>query len=98
MTSSLYIYIYLSIYIYILHIKATSREGLYGELGSLGLLKKRWRNELFCLYKIVNRLLRISPYSVRMWENTDQKNFRIRTLFTQYKTMSKCMFIKMTKF
>ena len=28
-------------------------------------------------------ILRISPYSVRMWENTGQKKLRIRTLFTQ---------------
>ena len=28
----------------------------------------------------------ISPYSIRMWENTDQKKLRIWTLFTQ------CMF------
>ena len=28
-------------------------------------------------------ILRISPYSVRMWENTDQKKLRIWTLFTQ---------------
>ena len=25
----------------------------------------------------------ISPYSIQMWENTDQKNLRILTLFTQ---------------
>ena len=29
-------------------------------------------------------ILRISRYSVRMRENTDQKKFRIRTLYTQY--------------
>ena len=29
------------------------------------------------------RIIRISPYSVRMWENTDQKKLRIWTLFTQ---------------
>ena len=29
-------------------------------------------------------MLRISPYSVRMRENTDQKNLRIWTLFTQW--------------
>ena len=28
-------------------------------------------------------ILRISPYSVRLWENTDQKNLRIWALFTQ---------------
>ena len=28
-------------------------------------------------------ILRISPYSVRMWENTDQEIRRIWTLFTQ---------------
>ena len=28
-------------------------------------------------------IIRISPYSVRMWENTDQKELRIWTLFTQ---------------
>ena len=27
----------------------------------------------------------ISPYSVRMWENTDQKKLCIWTLFTQWK-------------
>ena len=27
--------------------------------------------------------VRIFPYSVRMWENTDQKKLRIWTLFTQ---------------
>ena len=30
-------------------------------------------------------ILRVSPYSVRMWENTDQKKLRIWTLFTQWK-------------
>ena len=29
-------------------------------------------------------ILRFSPYSVRMWENTDQKKLRIWTLFTQW--------------
>ena len=28
-------------------------------------------------------ILRISPYFVRMWENTDQKNLRVCTLFKQ---------------
>ena len=30
-------------------------------------------------------ILRISPYSVRMQENTDQKKLRIWTLFTQWR-------------
>ena len=44
---------------------------------------------LTCLWKCAekmcceNVLLHISPYSVRMRENTDQKNLRIWTLFTQ---------------
>ena len=29
-------------------------------------------------------ILRISPYSVRMWENKDQKKLRIWTVFTQW--------------
>ena len=38
-------------------------------------------------------ILHISPYSVRMWENTDQKKLRICTLFTQclcYRIKSNC--------
>ena len=30
-------------------------------------------------------ILRISPYSVRMWENTDQEKLRIWTLLTQWR-------------
>ena len=33
-------------------------------------------------------LLRESPYSVRMWEHTDQKKLRIWTLFTQWYTLT----------
>ena len=32
-------------------------------------------------------LVRIFPYSVRMWENTDQKKLRIWTLFTQHRSI-----------
>ena len=35
-------------------------------------------------WSVSSRILRISPYSVRMWENTDQKKLRIWTLFTQW--------------
>ena len=36
-----------------------------------------------CAQSEYGEILRISPYSVRMWENTDQKNLRIWTHFTQ---------------
>ena len=45
-------------------------------LWSLSLREKYPSTEYF--------LLCISPYSVRIWENTDQKKLRIWTLVTQY--------------
>ena len=39
-------------------------------------------NHSHCVESV--QILRISPYSVRMRENTDQKILRIRTLFTQW--------------
>ena len=36
----------------------------------------------------------ISPYSVRMWENTNQKKLRIRTLFTQCISFQISIFLK----
>ena len=37
----------------------------------------------FCIWAEHGDLLRKSPYSVRIQENTDQKNLRIRTLLEQ---------------
>ena len=37
----------------------------------------------FCIWAEYGDLLRKSPYSVRIQENTDQKNLRIRTLLEQ---------------
>ena len=54
---------------------------------------------LFWITKIEsNQILRISPYSVRMPENTEQKKLRIWTLFTQWKTNVSCSFIHKVSF
>ena len=37
-----------------------------------------------CIWTEYGEIRSISPYSVRMWENTDQKKLRILTLFTQW--------------
>ena len=41
--------------------------------------------------------LRISPYSIRMRENTDQKKLRIRTLFTPWLFLIRIDTIKLVK-
>ena len=43
------------------------------------------------------RILRISPYSVRMRENTDQKKLRIWTLFTQCQQLKNSRTLKYLK-
>ena len=49
---------------------------------------------VFSLFRTeYGEILRISPYSVRMRENTDQKKLHIWTLFTQWwGFIKKCMF------
>ena len=48
-------------------------------------LREKCQNAEVFLVRIFPHLDRISPYSVQIRENTYQKNFRIWTLFTQWK-------------
>ena len=54
-------------------------------------LREKCPNTEFLLVRISHirneygEILRISPYSFRMWENTDQKKLPIWTLFVQWK-------------
>ena len=52
-------------------------------------LREKCPNTEFFLVPIFPKweILRISPYSVRIWENTDQKKLRIRAFFTQWLTL-----------
>ena len=52
-------------------------------LDSNSSLREKCQNTEFCLVRITE-ILRISPYSVLMRENTDQKKLCISTLFTQW--------------
>ena len=58
---------------------AAASAFLWSESVTIVLRKKCPNKEFF--------LVRIFPYSVRMWENTDQKKLRIWTLFTQHRSI-----------
>ena len=61
-------------------IQETSRQKLYDELGLHSLSKRRWRNKLIFLYKILSGLLRKYLYSYLTFPY--QKNYPLRSALT----------------